>query len=151
MTVEPWNGDVIHMVRQPTADETGDGPWIIEPAGVAGWDIDTKTVGELIRTLGTMRAVNILGDDFDGGFSPPAVNINVMDKEGTETTLAIGRRVENGVTFVRVAGQTGVYAVPQADVMAFVKGVEKPSDNVLFEVPQADMDRLIFYQRRVGD
>ena len=149
VTVEPWNGEVIHMVRQPTADETGDGPWIIEPTGVAGWDIDTKTIGDLIRTLGTMRAVNILGDDFDGGFSPPAANINIMDKEGTETTLAIGRRTESGVTFVRVAGQIGVYAVPQADVKAFVKGVDEPAENVLFEVSETDMDRLIFYQRRV--
>ena len=149
VTVEPWNGEVIHMVRQPTADETGDGPWTIEPAGSVGWDIDTKSIGALIRTLGTMRAVNILGDDFDGGFSPPAVNINVMDKEGTETTLAIGRRVENGVTFVRVAGQSGVYAVPMADVNAFVKGVDEPSENILFEVPEAEMDRLIFYQKRV--
>ncbi len=149
VTVEPWNGTVVHMVRQPTANETGDGPWAVEPAGVPGWDIEAKAVATLIRTLGSMRAVNILDDDFDGGFSPPAVNINVMDKEGTETTLAIGRRIENGVTFIRVAGQSGVYAVPHADVRAFIKGVDTPTENLLFEVPEPNIDRLIFYQKRI--
>ena len=149
VTIEPWNGTVIHMVRQPTADESGDGPWTIEPTGVTGWNMDAKTIGTLIRTLGGMRAVNILDDDFDGGFSPPAVNIRVMDKEGTEATLAIGRRVENGITFVRVAGQTGVYAVSQADVSTFSQGVEAPTETLLFQVPESDIDRLIFYQRKL--
>ena len=149
VTVEPWNGTVVHMIRQPTAQETGDGPWTIEPAGVSGWTLDTKQVEALIRKLGSMRAVNILDDDFDGGFSPPAVNITIMDKDGTETTLAIGRRQESGIQFARVAGKTGVYAVPERDINIFTKGANELPDNSIFKVAEADMDRLIFYQRKV--
>ena len=149
VTVEPWNGTVIHMVRQPTAQETGDGPWTIEPAGVPGWALDAKQVQALIRKLGSMRAVNILDDDFDGGFSPPAVNITIVDKDGTETTLAIGRREESGIRFVRVAGKTGVYAVPERDITLFGKGATELPDNSIFKVAEADMDRLIFYQRKL--
>ena len=149
VTVEPWNGTVVHMVRQPTAQETGDGPWIVEPTGVPGWALDAKQSQALIRKLGDMRAVNILDDDFDGGFSPPAVNITIMDKDGTETTLAIGRRLESGIQFVRVAGKTGVYAVPERDIGVFSKGVEGLPDNLLFKVAGADLGRLIFFPKRV--
>jgi len=148
VTVEPWNGAVVHMVRQPTAEETGDGAWVVEPAGSPGWDLDAEAVSTLIRVLGKMRAVNILDDEFDGGFSPPAVNINIMDKEGTEMTLAIGRRQESGVSFVRVAGQSGVYAVPETDVRAFLGGAEAPNETIIFQVPESEIDRLIFYQRK---
>ena len=51
-----------------------------------------------------------------------------MDKDGTETTLAIGRRQESGVAFVRVADQTGVYAVPANDVALFTGGSANVKD-----------------------
>jgi len=148
VTIEPWNGTVVHLVRAPTEGETGDGPWTVDPAGLPNWNIDPNTVGKLIRTLGEMRAVNILDDGFDGGFSPPAVNITIMDKDGTETTLAIGRRQESGVSFARVAGATGVFAISQADVAPFTQSKAAPTEAVLFHVPEEDMERLIFYQKK---
>ena len=95
-----------------------------------------------------MRAANILDDDFDGGFSPPAASITIMDKDGTETTLAIGRRVESGVAFIRVAGGSGVYAVPAQDLALFTSGAAAVPSMVMFKVDEADMDRIIYYQRK---
>jgi hypothetical protein len=148
VTVEPWSGAVVHLVRAPTKGETGDGPWTVDPPGLPGWNIDSIAAGKLIRTLGEMRAVNILDDAFDGGFSPPAANITIMDKDGTETTIAIGRRQESGISFARVAGATGVYAIPQADVAPFIQSNAAPKDNVLFQIPEEDIDRFIFYQKK---
>jgi len=153
VTVEPWNGSVVHLVRAPTKEETGDGPWTVDPPGLDGWSIDAAAASKLIRTLGEMRAVNILDDAFDGGFSPPAANITIMDKDGTETTLAIGRRVENGISFARVAGATGVYAVAHSDVAHFTQGgagtPAQTKEDVLFEVPEEEIERLIFYQKKI--
>jgi hypothetical protein len=146
LRVEPWNGELIHLVRGATEGETGDGPWTLDPD--PGWGLDAEGLAAIVSRLGSMHAANILDDEFDGGFSPPAASITVMDKDGTEITLAIGRRQEDGVAFVRVAGRTGVYAVALADVAPFIHGVSTVSDMTMFKVDEADMDRLIYYQRR---
>ena len=144
--IEPWNGNVVHMVREPTEGETGDGPWAFDPPNGLGIDADLRSAA--VRRLGSMRAANILDDDFEGGFSPPAANITVMDKEGTEVTLAIGRRDAEGVAFIRVAGRSGVYAVPQSDVAPFVGETAPVSDLSLYKVLESNIDKLIYYQKR---
>ena len=144
--IEPWDGDIIHLVRQVTEDDQGQGPWTLDPN--PGWGLSPDELTVVVQKLGQMRAANILDDDFDGGFSPPAASITVMDKDGTETTLAIGRRVESGVAFVRVAGGSGVYAVPAQDLALFTSGAAAVPSMVMFSVDEADMDRLIFYQRK---
>ena len=146
LRIEPWNGDIIHLLRSVTAEETGDGAWTLEPD--PGWDLNTQQLQALVTRLGKMRAANILDDDFDGGFSPPAANVTLMDKDGTEITLAIGRRQESGVAFIRVAGRTGVYAVSHGDIAPFVKGISATSNKTMFKVDESEMDRLLFYQRR---
>ena len=144
--IEPWNGDVIHLVRQATDDEQGQGPWTLDPD--PGWGLTADDLTTVVQKLGQMRAANILDDDFDGGFSPPAASITIMDKDGTETTLAIGRRVESGVAFIRVAGGSGVYAVPAQDLALFTSGAAAVPSMVMFKVDEADMDRIIYYQRK---
>ena len=71
-----------------------------------------------------------------------------MDKDGTEITLAIGRRVEGGVAFVRMAGGSGVYAVPAQDLALFTSGAAAVPSLVMFEVDESEMDRIIYYQRK---
>jgi len=144
--IEPWNGDLIHLVRQPTEDDQGQGPWTLDPD--PGWGLGADELTAVVQKLGQMRAVNILDDDFDGGFSPPAASITIMDKDGTETTLAIGRRVESGVAFVRVAGGSGVYAVAAQDLALFTSGAAAVPSMVMFKVDEADIDRIIYYQRK---
>ena len=144
--IEPWNGDVIHLIRQATEDEQGQGPWALDPD--PGWGLAPDDLGLVVQKLGQMRAANILDDDFDGGFSPPAASITIMDKDGTEITLAIGRRVEGGVAFVRMAGGSGVYAVPAQDLALFTSGAAAVPSLVMFEVDESDMDRIIYYQRK---
>ena len=144
--IEPWNGDVIHLIRQATEDEQGQGPWALDPD--PGWGLSPDDLGHVVQKLGQMRAANILDDDFDGGFSPPAARITIMDKDGTEITLAIGRRVEGGVAFVRMAGGSGVYAVPAQDLALFTSGAAAVPSLVMFEVDESEMDRIIYYQRK---
>jgi len=145
--IEPWNGDLFHLIRQPTDQETGDGPWALDPD--PGWNKTPKELGEIVAQIGAMRAANILDDEFDGGFSPPAANITIMDKDGTETTLAIGRRQESGVAFVRVEDRAGVYAVSANDINLFTGGAATIKDMMLFRVDESDMERIIFYQRKL--
>ena len=145
--IEPWNGDLIHLIRQPTDQETGDGPWALEPN--PGWDKTPEELAQMVAQIGIMRAANILDDEFDGGFSPPAANVTIMDKDGTETTLAIGRRQESGVAFVRVEDRTGVYAVSANDVNLFTGGAATIKDLVMFRVDEEEMDRLVLYQRKL--
>jgi len=145
--IEPWNGELFHLIRQPTDQETGDGPWALDPD--PGWDMTPKELTQIVSQIGNMRAANILDDEFDGGFSPPAANITIMDKDGTETTLAVGRRQEDGVAFVRVEGRTGVYAISAADINLFTGGAATIKDMVLFRVDESEMDRIIFYQRKL--
>jgi hypothetical protein len=147
LRIESWNGDIYHLARAPTDEQTGDGPWTLEPD--PGWNLDAAGLTELVQKIGTMRAANILDDDFDGGFSPPAASITIMDKDGTETTLAIGRRQEEGAAFLRVAGKVGVYAVPRTDIAPFIDGVSAIKDMNMFKVAEADMARLIYYQRSI--
>ena len=144
--IEPWNGSVVHMVREPTEGETGDGAWAFDPPG--GLSIESSARNSAVESLGNMRAANILDDDFEGGFSPPAANITVMDKEGTEVTLAIGRREADGVAFIRVAGREGVYAVPKRDVVPFIGTTAPVSELSLYKVLEPNIDKLIFYQKR---
>lgn len=146
LRIEPWNGEVIHLVREPTDDEQIDGHWTLDPD--PGWGLSGDDLQEVIQQLGQMRAANILGDDFDGGFSPPAANLTVMDKEGSEITLAIGRRAEGGVAFVRLAGGSGVYAVPAQILSLFTSGTAATPSREMYRVDEADMDRLIYYQRK---
>ena len=146
LRIEPWDGTIIHMVREATEGETGDGPWAFDPA--LGLDIPASARAGVIERLGQMRAVNILGDDFDGGFSPPAANITIMDKDGDELTLAIGRREAEGVAFVRVAGREGVYAVPRANLSPLLSANAPVSKLQMFTVTEAEVAKLIFYQRR---
>jgi hypothetical protein len=102
----------------------------------------------VIERLGQMRAANILDDDFDGGFSPPAANITITDKDGDEMTLAIGRRKADRVAFVRVAGREGVYAVPRTNLSPFLGASAPVSSLQMFTVAESDIAKLIFYQRR---
>ena len=144
--IEPWNGSIVHMVREPTEGETGDGAWAFDPPD--GLTIEAGKRMAAVSRLGSMRAATILDDDFEGGFSPPAANITVMDKEGTEVTLAVGRKEADGVTFVRVAGKEGVYAVPKADIAPFVGATAPVSKLSLYKVLEPNIAKLIFYQKR---
>jgi hypothetical protein len=144
--IEPWDGEVIHMVRHATEDDQGQGPWTLDPD--PGWELSAEDLSLVVQKLGQMRAANILDDDFDGGFSPPAANITIMDKDGAETTLAIGRRSEGGVAFVRLSGGSGVYAVPAQDIALFTSGAAAVPSMVMFEIDESEIDRLIYYQRK---
>ena len=146
VTIETQGSTPIHMVRQPTESETGDGPWILEPD--PGWDLNPNALQSIIQTLGKTRALSILDDDFDGGFSPPRANITVVDKSGVETALAIGSRTVEGAAFLRVSGRTGVYAVAHTSVAPLLQGSTQLKNLTLFRVPKEDMARLIYYQRK---
>ncbi len=144
--IEPWNGSIVHMVREPTEGETGDGAWAFDPPD--GLSIGAEERSNAVARLGSMRAANILDDAFEGGFSPPAANITVMDKEGTEVTLAIGRKEAEGIAFIRIAGREGVYAVARADVDPFIGITEPVSELSLYKVLEPNIDKLIYYQKR---
>jgi hypothetical protein len=147
VTIETQGGAPIHMVRQPTESETGDGPWILDPD--PGWGLNPDALQNIVQSLGKTRAASILNDDFDGGFSPPKANITVVDKSGVEMVLAIGSRLVEGAAFLRVSGRTGVYAVAQASIAPLLQGSTELKDQTLFRVAAEDMARLIYYQRKI--
>lgn len=147
VTIETQGSAPIHMIRQPTESETGDGPWVLDPD--PGWGLNPDALQSIVQTLGKTRAASILDDDFDGGFSPPKANITVVDKSGVETILAIGSRMVEGAAFLRVSERSGVYAVPQTSIAPLLQGSADLKDRTLFRVAKEDMARLIYYQRKI--
>ena len=67
VSVKPPVGDVVHISRSPVlAEGQTAGAWIVDPD--PGWGLDAAGLQAMVSALGELRAAEILGDDFDGGF-----------------------------------------------------------------------------------
>jgi hypothetical protein len=146
VSVKPSSGPQLHLVRDESAEGAAvPGPWRID----GGPAVSPADLARLVAAVGHLRATEILGDDFDGGFSPPAAEITVVDGTGTETTLAVGSRAYEKAAFVRIEGQQAVYRVRGRVVGALLRLASGggPSKTI-FQVNPANMAALIYYEGR---
>jgi hypothetical protein len=150
ISIKPPAGDEVHLSRSPVVTEADElGLWVIEPD--PGWNLGAPALRGLVASLGRLRAREILADDFDGGFSPPAVEITVVASDGTETVMAVGSLLKDGSAYVRVTGGEAVYAVPVEPLQRFLDLDQGPrEDRTIFEVARADMARMIYWEGRTS-
>jgi hypothetical protein len=150
VSVKPPVGDVVHISRSPDlAEGQTAGAWIVDPD--PGWGLDSAGLQAMVSALGELRAEEILGDDFEGGFSPPAVELTVVRNDGTEQGMAVGSVVKDGLAHVRVTGGAAVYAVPVAPLkrfLALTAGIQQ--DRTIFSVARQDMAKIILWQGRTS-
>jgi hypothetical protein len=114
-----------------------------------GWGLDSAGLDAVVSSLGTLSAQQVLADDFDGGFSPPAVELTVVSEDGTERVMAVGTTITQGLAHVRVTGGAAVYAVPVGPLKRFLTlDAEPQEDRTLFTVERAQMSALIYWEGR---
>jgi hypothetical protein len=148
ISVKPPAGSVVHISRSPIVSESGGlGSWMVEPD--PGWGLDSAGLDAVVSSLGTLSAQQVLADDFDGGFSPPAVELTVVSEDGTERVMAVGTTITQGLAHVRVTGGAAVYAVPVGPLKRFLTlDAEPQEDRTLFTVERAQMSALIYWEGR---
>ncbi len=150
VSVKPQSGPQLHLIRDESSatDAQGapmPGPWRVDGNNSASPD----SLAKLVAAIGRLRASEILAEDFDGGFSPPAAEITLIDQAGTETTLAIGtRETENGA-YVRLGGQVVVYRVPGPLLPSLLKLTGGTTSSLtMYSLDPASISALIYYEGR---
>ncbi len=154
ISIKPPASAEVHLSRSATAGVDADGSpipgsWAVDPD--PGWGLDEDGLRKIVARLGRLRAREILADDFDGGFSPPAGELTVVRNDGTEVVMAIGTKVIEGSAHVRVTGGAAVYAVPAGPLEPFLEMESGPGeDRTLFQVHRSDMVKLIYWEGRTS-
>lgn len=151
ISVKPQAGDQLHLIREQTSavDELGTpllGPWRVDGSD----EISPEDLIRLATAVGRLRASEILAEDFDGGFSPPAAEITVIDNAANEITMAIGTRQAKGSAFVRVQGAQAVYRVPGRliEVLLQLAGTSKATGLNIYRMDPTTIAAMIYYEGR---
>ncbi len=130
------------FVRAPggVGEESKLGPWELSPD--AGFGVDQELVTSIVKGLGTLRAGELMGKDFDGGFSPPAFSLVVRLVDGTERAIEVGRRGAERAAFVRRAGEADVFRIASIPVQRFLGRPDDYRDRSMLRFDRADVDIL---------
>ena len=140
------DGSVLsHLVRGPSPGVDADslplpGPWRLEPD--PGYPTDALLADAIAQGLGLMRAGELMGADFDGGFTSPLAVITVTLADGTERVLEVGSRESGGARFVRVNGQPDVYRVAASTIDQALLPAQELRDKTLFAFERQAVDTL---------
>lgn len=140
------------LVRGPStgADAAGlalPGPWRIDPD--PGWATDSARLDQLFAQLGAMRAEEVLGAEFDGGFQQPVGTVELVLEDGTRRRLQIGGRLHPQAAFVRVDDAPEVYRVPRALILPLLLPASELRDRSLLGFALADLDTLVLEEGEV--
>lgn len=144
LTVTQGGQITLALSRGPSAgtDAAGDpepGPWVLTPD--PGWAPDQTAMDNLVTSLGALRAGEILGDSYAGGFDPPAAVIEVGLDDGTTRALEVGsRELSGGGAFVRQLGKPTVYRVARPVVDAARLPVEMFRNRTMFGFTRSEID-----------
>ena len=93
-----------------------------------------------MASLGSMRAGEILGPDFAGGFEPPAALLEVTLEDGTVRSLEVGTASAADSAIVRVGGKAEVYRAPVPAIAAARLPASEFLDRQLFSFERTDVD-----------
>jgi len=124
----------------PPGEESEQGPWELSPD--PGWPTDQEVVVGIAKSLGTMRASQIMGNDFDAGFSPPALSVEVRLIDGTERTIEVGKRTVEGAAFARRKGEQAVFRISAVPIQRLLGQPIDYRDRTMFKFDRADIDTL---------
>jgi hypothetical protein len=139
--------ETLHLVRAPSPGLGDDGQpklgaWTMEPA--PPWPVDQTASHNLMASLGALRAGELLGDGYDGGFSAPAAVIEVGLADGTTRALEVGSRQMSGAAFVRVQGRPTVFRTARPALDAARLPPVEFRDKTMFAFKRTDVDTLSY-------
>lgn len=124
------------------------GDWVLAPD--PGWPTDQLLADAIASGLGSMRAGELLGTEFDGGFSPPAATITVELVTGESRSLEVGSRSAEGAAFVRITGQPDVYRVAASTLRQALASPTELRDKTLLNFARQNVDTMAFQQGRAS-
>lgn len=114
------------------------GIWTLDPD--PGFEPDQQAAANLMASLGSMRAGEILGPEFDGGFSPPAALLEVTLADDSTRVLEVGSESTATSAIVRVGGKPDVYRAPVPALAAARLPAAEFRDRQLFSFQRTDVD-----------
>ena len=116
------------------------GPWALSP--VVDFPVDQQAVEALLKSLGALKAGELMAPDFAGGFDPPAAVVEVGLADGRSQRLEVGTAAVEGAAFVRANGQIG--RVAAGPVARLRLPPEAWRDLTLFRFSRDQVDTLRF-------
>ncbi len=133
---------MLRFVRAPPppGEESTQGPWELAPD--PGFPTDQELVTGIVKSLGTVRASQIMGSDFDAGFDPPALRLDVRLVDGREQTIEIGQRTVEGAAFARRIGESEVLRIAAVPIQRFLGRPIDYRDRTMFTFNRNDVDTL---------
>jgi hypothetical protein len=135
--------ETLRLVRGPSPGAGPDGEalpgtWSLDPD--PGFLPDQMAAANLMASLGNMRAGEILGPDFEGGFSPPAAMLEVTLDDDSTRVLEVGTASTPDSAIVRVGGKPDVYRAPVPAIAASRLPAAEFRDRQLFSFQRTDVD-----------
>ena len=131
-----------HRAPPPPGEESENGLWELAPD--PGFTTDQELVTGIIKSLGTLRAGESMGKDFNGGFEPPAVTLSVRLIDSTERGIEVGQRTVEGAAFVRRVGEPEVYRISAVPVQRFLGRPIDYRDRSMFSFARTDVDTMSY-------
>ncbi len=153
--VQVRRGDIVslgltRLPPEPSLDGgvAGTGSWSLDPD--PGWPTDQTVAIEMLKSLGGMRAGEIMGKDFQGGFEPPLGVITVSLEDGSSRGIEIGSRSAfDGAAFVRREGRPEVYKVSSAPILRALQTPADLRERTLFALNRIDIDTMTYEEGRL--
>ena len=144
ITVQIGNNEdpSIRFVRAPPppGSESEQGAWELSPD--PGWPTDQELVTGIAKSLGTLRASQLMGTDFDAGFRPPGLTITVRLIDGSERAIEIGQRSAEGAAFARRKGEEGVFRISSVPIKRLLGRPIDYRDRTMFSFDRTEVDTL---------
>ncbi len=145
VTVTQKDGEGWTIVRGDSLEVDDDGlpvpgDWVVDPD--PGWDTDHLAIEAALRTMGHMRAGDLLDNEFDGGFEPPLASVSFTLTDGSTKTLDLGTRPADGGAYVRVSGRDGVFRVALSPVRFLMASTEDLRNKTLFRIERSMVDTV---------
>jgi len=142
--IRVWRGaaeaPTLSFVRAPPppGEESEQGPWELSPD--PGWPTDQELVTAIAKTLGNLRASQIMGDDFDAGFSPPGLTVEVRLLDGSTRTIEVGQRAAEGAAFARRKDEKAVFRISAVPIQRLLGRPIDYRDRTMFGFARTEID-----------
>jgi len=116
------------------------GAWRLDPD--PGWAVDEHAVETMVAMLGGLRAGGLLGNDFNGGFSPPRATLEVTLEGGQTRSLRIGSRQQDSATFVQTNEDSEVFQVSNQAINHILKPTSAYRDRTVMRLDRGLIDTV---------